>query len=73
MDKTAAASWLDAQRMSCFEGGYFSGDTFDRTAVGFSQLAVSIRSDLSPPKNPNIRPTSPLFALHASLLTRCSP
>jgi hypothetical protein len=49
------------------------GKCLDGTDYCFPAFARSVKGGFPPAEDPNVSPTLPLFALHASLLIPCSP
>src|SRR5580658_4221744 len=64
---------VNAQRFGSFECGCFSRKCVNGTDYCLPAFARSVEGGFPPAENPNVGPTLPLFALHASLLIPCSP
>jgi hypothetical protein len=64
---------VNAQRFGCFECGCFGRQSLDGPDYCLPAFVRSIRGGFPPTEDPNVGPTLPLFALHASLLIPCSP
>src|SRR5436305_2013210 len=64
---------VNAQRFGSFECGCFSRKCLYGTDYCFPAFACSIKGGFPPAEDPNVGPTLPLFAFHASLLIPCSP
>src|ERR1700744_5728431 len=64
---------VNAQRFGSFECGCFSRKCLNGTDYCLPAFACSVKGGFPPAEDPNVGPTLPLFALHASLLIPCSP
>jgi hypothetical protein len=64
---------VNAQRFGSFECGCFSRKCLDGTDYCLPAFVRSIKGGFPPAEDPNVGPTLPPFALHASLLIPCSP
>src|SRR5579859_3230014 len=64
---------VNAQRFGSFECGCFSRKCVNGTDYCLPAFARSVKGGFPPAEDPNVGPTLPLFALHASLLIPCSP
>src|SRR3982751_2329849 len=64
---------VNAQRFGGFECGCFSRKCLNGTDYCLPAFARSVKGGFPPAEDPNVGPTLPLFALHASLLIPCSP
>src|ERR1700744_5705092 len=64
---------VNAQRFGSFECGCFSRKCLNGTDYCLPAFARSVKGGFPPAEDPNVGPTLPLFALHASLLIPCSP
>src|SRR6185437_6128011 len=62
---------VNAQRFGCFERGGFSRKCLNGTDYCLPAFARSVKGGFPPAEDPNVGPTLPLFALHASLLIPC--